>query len=658
MSRVGRLKITSHQSEFIKQDTDIFAGLDSLLSGKPLPVKHTSTGLVSLEQAPNAVIFIESEHFLAGPTLFPVQYQIVRDFFELLCPHCNDFDAITKQEIDIASDLDKFNTFRKTQTLFEYGVCPKCGLRRLDISDQLHLYNELIGVLGMRSGKSALTAAICAALLHEYLCEDNLQEKYGVIKRQELEGTFVASTGSQASETVWGQLMSLMSGSPWYQHYKTSLMNLEVTDPKYRRGSLFREGDTFIWWQDKNIRIQSGTSNSGGQAGRTRLFAVIDELSRFDAGDSKRSATEVYRVFANSLLTIRAAVRKLREKGNYTVPDAYLFCVSSPLFADDKSMSLLRQAESQRKMFAFRKATWEANPTITQDDLVEYFEKDPIGAERDYGVNPPGAESPFIKDRKIIELCIDKERPQMFSPQDVFVEKTVNGIRFPYISTDIGNIRYRNLLEYCIHCDPGKAHDSFCLAIGHQEENNYIIDGALEIKPIPKGNRQHAEPRNVYFPVITDIILKLNSLLSIRVVTYDRWNSEEQIQRLRDSNILAVSKDITRDDHVRLLRNMEAGRVRFPKREAENVDPQFTRNVPCAKALWELLRLNDNGVKVDHSSNGSNDMIQCYVGVHRILATPEEIFSKDQMKEQQRIQMVHKMRKGHSNVGRVFKLRW
>jgi len=625
------------------QEIKLFGGLQELLEGKP-KIKPRSTGRVQLEKAPNAIIFIESDKFLAGPTLHDPQYEVVRDFFELLCPVCNDIDSIRKYH----------NVPREDQILFEYDMCPKCGSAKEAFASELNHPNELIGVVGMRGGKSVVVACMSAYMIHELVCTDNLQERLGLVRTQEIDGAFVAASGEQATETIYGHFRGFYDSSPWFQDYKKKLMDLEILDPELRRGDLYRDSDLIIHFRDKHIRIRSMTSNSGSIAGRTRIFAVIDELSRLDAGESKRSAIEVYRVLKRSLITIKSAVDTLRSQGDFSIPDARIFCISSPMFQDDLSMQLLKEAKDNDKRFAFHRTTWEFNPSIKREHLAEEFETDPVGAERDYAANPPGAENPFVKNPNIIETCIDRERNSIFTTREVFFEQEINDIKFYYLKSALEHVRYANLIDYVIHCDPGQSGDSFCLAIGHINDDVVIIDGAIEVRPIRKNNIEKMQPRDVYFPAMKDLIIELSKKISVRYISYDRWNSTEQIQELRNNRILAFQKNITRDDHIRFLNTMMARQVSFPMREDNMVDPTRYRNMPCAKALHELQRLNDNGVKVDHPPNGSNDVIQCYVGVHRLLLHPEEVISLHDLKKNTRAANI--FRKQGRKIGRVIKL--
>jgi len=621
--------------------SDIFDGIAGLLDGQ-VQLKPRSKGRVQLELAPNALEFIESPTFLEGPELHYPQYAVVRDFFELLCPKCNDLEDIYSNvdpQMIGASDKDA-KQYRDKQILFRHNICPKCGFNKMQNSRQFNNYNELVGVVGMRGGKSVLVACMSAAIIHELLCVDSLQESLGLVKSQEIDGAFVAASGEQASETIYGHFRGFYDNSPWFQNYRRALLDLEILDSTLRRGDLYWATEKSIHFKEKHIRIKSLTSNSGSIAGKTRIFAVIDELSRMDAGDSKRSATEVYRVLKRSLITIKASVERLRKSGMYNVPDARMFCISSPMYEDDKAMLLLKQAEKSDKMFAFHRTTWEFNPDITKEDLADEFATDPLGAERDYAANPPGSENPLITNTAIIEICVDKQRSSTFLTREVFFEEALDSYKFLYVKPELLDFQYQNLVEYVIHCDPGQRQDSFCLAMGHLTDDVVIIDGAIECRPIHKNNKQGLSPREVYFPAMTDIIMKLNRMLSIRFLSYDRWNSTEQIHKLRTNRIVAFQKNLSRDDHIRFVNSMAANKVSFPVRENEFIDPSIARNMPCAKALWELKRLNDDGVKVDHPPGGSNDMIQCYVGVHRLLMHPEEVISIPELKKEQRKQRI------------------
>ncbi|MFA5132558.1 MAG: hypothetical protein WC444_04550 [Candidatus Paceibacterota bacterium] len=600
----------------------LFRDIDNIINGESISTftSVVNTGLVTLERPPNEVVFIESPKFLNGPKeLWPEQYRFTRDFYELSCPVCNDLDKMYR-----GGEIK-----REDDVLFEYNVCPKCGARKEDVVEALNFYYSINGVVGMRSGKSTGMGCFLAAFTADILCVPDLHKKLGIVESDALDGTFVAAAQKQASDTIWSKFKGMYDNSPWFQYYKHALLDIEVNDKRFRRGELYWETDNLIHWQDKHIRLTAVPTNSATQAGRTRIFAVIDELARLDSGESKRSASEVYRVLENSLYTVRQAVSELRAKGNIEIPDAVMASISSPLFQTDKSMSLLDDAKIDKRIYAFKKATWEFNPHSKKEDFASLYARDPIGTERDFGANPPGAENPFIKDPNIIKACTDYKRTSCFTLRENYFDLKAgtegNEATFHFVKMDILNMSYMNLAEYVIHCDPGETGDSFSLTLAHKQDGVCCIDGYIEIRPVPEGSQFSKVPRSVHFPSVVNLILALHKKIKIRLVTYDKWNSTEQIHRLIDAGIIAIGKNLTRDDHLNFLEGLNSGWVSMPAPEVEVADPSNMRNVPCAQALYELSKLNDNGAKVDHPPYGHNDIIQGGVGVYRSLMHPDLI---------------------------------
>ena len=633
-------------------DFNPFESINSLISGNIVATKRCHvTGSIYMEEAPNEVVFIESPLFLDAPKLFDEQYNVVRDFFELLCPQCNDLSYNARGYFTVDETMP-----RDQQILFEYGRCPRCKLEKKIIAPKLRNYHELIGIWGMRSGKSTLAASIAAAIIHVLLCTDKLQEKLGMVKTQDLFYSFLATSKDQSAETVYGIFRGMYDASPWFQRHRKMLLDLETSDPALRRGMLYAESGNELDFKYRHIVIQSLHSNSQSLVGRTRIGCVIDELAHFDSGESKRSANEVYRAMKNALITVDSLVKRKQEQGIYTFPIPRLISISSPMYAEDKIMTLEKESARQPRVFATKKATWEVNPTITREDLEERYMSDPVGAERDFGVNPPGAENPLIQDPRLVDICVDVHKKPIVITREKFFDLSVQDEIFNYLVLELIDVKFNNLVDYVIHCDPGKKKDSFCIALGHKDNDVTVIDAALEARPIYKGNAQKLQPREVFFPGMTDLILELHRRLTLKAVTFDRWNSAEQIDRLRQAKILTVGKNLDRDDHVLFAESIRAQKVKLLPKEDEFLDPRVTRNMPCAKALSELKALNDTGKKVDHLPGGTNDMIQCYVGIHRLLNSPEKLFDRKDMSLQNRKRaMRHISQRG--SVGKVIRLK-
>ena len=94
--------------------------------------------------------------------------------------------------------------------------------------------------------------------------------------------------------------------------------------------------------------IGTYNSNSGGLAGRTRVWAVVDELSRFETsvGESRRGAKEVYNVIDNGLATVRGETDRRQLPYIFGMMNA----VSSPIHNNDMTMKLLKTAKKDKNV--------------------------------------------------------------------------------------------------------------------------------------------------------------------------------------------------------------------------------------------------------------------------------------------------------------------
>jgi len=142
----------------------------------------------NFKQFKNIIHFVTDPEGLALNTLwhFNRQYQYMRDFYSLLCPQCNKpgpnpeapFDCWGKSALQLQDDV----LFEKN-AMGEYQ-CPQCGLLQKDSG--LPNYREMIGVCGMRSGKTMLAAQILLYELHCDLLLNDPQKSWGLAPGQEV----------------------------------------------------------------------------------------------------------------------------------------------------------------------------------------------------------------------------------------------------------------------------------------------------------------------------------------------------------------------------------------------------------------------------------------------------------------------------------------
>lgn len=102
-----------------------------------------------LPVAQNWLDFCINSRYLRDCTPFPKQIKFGLEFFADYCPDCSDptiMDELFDQPLQEILD--------RVQVL-HHGLCPKCHKNRLELvrEGKLHLYNELAGCAGQRSGK-------------------------------------------------------------------------------------------------------------------------------------------------------------------------------------------------------------------------------------------------------------------------------------------------------------------------------------------------------------------------------------------------------------------------------------------------------------------------------------------------------------------------
>lgn len=584
-----------------------------------------------LPQAKNIIEWIETPGFLHSqedlnpnkPFLYPKSHGILRDYFELLCPYCNDLQAVRSGLVHRDDEI-RFEYARDPESGLPTVACALCGVSYLEAlrANRLVNYIEMALCVGMRAGKTYLAAEIATYVLHRLLGCSSARRTFGVAEGAALEIAFVASTALQAKDTIWATFKVLLSNSPWFKAYLADAEQREEMLPQ-DADPIVRVMDTRMEFNEAGIVCVSLNSNSGGLAGRTRIYVFLDELARFDAGDSKLGAGEVYRVLSNSLKTLRVASKRLKSAGVLPPIEPAIVSISSPIHEEDMIMRLIKEAKQipEKRIYSEHLRTTEMNPEFTEEDFEAEKAADPIGAERDFGARPMGSGVRlFPQSEPIYAACRTRKGPKLLDWDEEFFDEG-------------GTSYVRLVLKRCIrdlvtprfiHCDPGQTGDSFGLVIGHMEgympQYTVVIDAMIEIRPLqpPKGSKM--KPREVYFESVLKFILDLRKFINIAKVQFDQWESVQYIQRLRGYGVPVAKHTIEAVDYKNFRIDVIGGRVEFPPPEIPDYDRRL-RKVPIAKALHELKMLEwvTPDKKVDHPKGGSKDIADCVCGVHRLL---------------------------------------
>ena len=584
--------------------------------------------------APNIIEFIATPQYLNIPSIYKHkrQYQVLRDFFQYRCPICN------PQNPDAIDCWNKSREYLESENLlvweqkYEDDVCPKCNSTRAEFIEDglLKQYNQLHGIVGMRSGKTA-TAGMIGCWVEHRLVTISLQQEgcrlanyFNLLPNQPFEVTFIASTEIQSNDTIWAYYRSMRNDANWFKRYVTWIKKQERKQktPDGMERWVYKETIREIENGHMGVKFNSKNSNSSGLAGRTRISSMVDELCRFKQTESSLGAEEAYRVMENSLRTVRSAVQNRGLLGWL----GFMGSISSPISVDDKGMELLYQSTNIKSMYAFHYATWDFNPDEKREYYDEAFEKDPVGTERDFGAKPPLAANPLIVDpSKFEERVIDQNlKPTAAIEVIPFIDKTgQNYLKAIMTNCDLK----RDASRYTVF-DAGVSFDAFTGASGH-----------LEIKELPDGTHEYisvvdwvlrvlpTEDREVWQDACVDIIKMQKKHHKIARVEFDRWNSITLIQQIRNEGIRAEQLSIKPVDYIKFVADSVMGRIRLLPKEPEddNLDPPFKS--AAAVGLYELERLERsiddrrvfNPQKGKRRGWNSDDVAVVLVHLHRML---------------------------------------
>jgi len=561
------------------------------------------------QMAPNAIEWVTGVDYWGLHTTFNFyrQYQILRDFFNLRCKNCNsqdpdDIDCWGKSRSYLESEI--LLVWKKEHNDF---VCPKCGNTLSEFIDDgvVINYQELICIAGMRSGKSYLASCIGGYIEHvlRVMSMDgrgSLQRKLHMPKAEWLELTFGAATSTQARETVYAKYREQRNISPWINRHVAWVKEQEKLQVGAKDKWEYKPLENCIYDGYMMVRFNSISSSSSGVAGKTRIMATIDELSRLADSESKMSAEEMYRVLNQSLKTIRGATRKY----NLFPYLGLMLNVTSPMSINDKAMRLYSQASAVPSLlprtFFWKGATWEFNPELTKEDFDPEFAKDPVGAQRDYGADPPAAQTPLISEPLRFWKSIDFKREPIATFKTTYlVDKTGK----KYVGADLENLKYNFKDAHYVFCDAGETFDGFAIVCAHpavlstaafQDEKKYgenyieIPEGFQHITELTKGlnpdykfvneemyhNKFFDNPsnlgrmvtvvdfcmrilptkeRDIWFQSIINIIDNMRKKVRIAGVGFDQWQSTASIQAIRDLGIPAVKLKLKSENFMEFV---------------------------------------------------------------------------------------------------------
>ncbi len=460
--------------------------------------------------------------------------------------------------------------------------------------------NEVVAQLGKGSGKDYCSTISVAYIVYLLLCLKDPASYYGKPPGDSIDIINIAINAQQANNVFFKGFKNRVTHSPWFI------------------GKYFEKASEIKF--DKNVTVYSGHSEREAFEGYNVLVAVLDEISGFaldstSGHDQAKTASGIYDMYRASVDSRFPDYGKVillsfpRFKNDYiqqrydniisekeTIARSHKFKLDPELpdntvgnefeiFWDEDQIVSYKYP----RVYAIRRPTWEVNPTRGIEDFKIAFYRDVTDALGRFACMPPEAIDAFFKSREKIEMAFN----------DLSI--AVDGFgRFEdwFIPQDDK--------EYFIHVDLAQKHDHCAVSMAHVEKwvSVKVTDTYSQPAPIVKVDAvmywTPTSDKSVDFTEVRDYILSLRSRgFNIKLCTFDRWNSHDMMQQLRQYGISTETLSVAKKHYDDMAMVVMEERLNGP-------------HIPLL--VDELLELRIMRDKVDHPRKGSKDLADAVCG--------------------------------------------
>ena len=511
--------------------------------------------------------FVQSPDYLGQPLLSDIQYEIVEAMSQIY----------RKEDlIDIMGDVEGSKHFAK------------------------YTKNELILQLGKGSGKDFISTVACAYVVYKLLCLKDPAIYYGKPAGDAIDIINVAVNAQQAKNVFFKGFKTKIEKSPWFA------------------GKYNAKADSIEF--DKAITVYSGHSERESHEGLNLLMAVLDEISGFasevvSGNEQGKTADNIYKAFRGSVDSRFPDLGKVvllsfpRYQGDFisqryesviadkeTVERTHTFIMNEDLPHEDPGNQFQISWDEDNilqykipRVYAFKRPTWEVNPTRKIEDFKLAFYTDLGDAMMRFACMPTYSSDAFFKQIEKVEKCMNTRNPldsfrrfdETFVPDP---EKT-----------------------YYIHADLAQKHDKCAVAIAHVDKwvNIQVIKDYEQVAPIVVVDAvAWWEPRAegpVNLSEVKQWIMNLRRQgFNIGMVSFDRWQSFDIQNELQAVGIRTETVSVAKKHYEDLAMMIYEERVSIPR-------------IPILLEEMSELKIM-KGNRVDHPRKKSKDLADAVTG--------------------------------------------
>jgi hypothetical protein len=460
--------------------------------------------------------------------------------------------------------------------------------------------NELILQLGKGSGKDFISTVACAYVVYKLLCLKDPAIYFGKPAGDAIDIINVAVNAQQAKNVFFKGFKTKIERSPWFA------------------GKFNAKADSIEF--DKSITVYSGHSERESHEGLNLLMAVLDEISGFatevgTGNEQGKTADNIYKAFRGTVDSRFPDLGKVvllsfpRYQGDFisqryesviaekeTIERRHTFIMNEDLPHNDPGNQFEISWDEDTilqykipRVFAFKRPTWEVNPTRKIEDFKLAFFTDLGDAMMRFACMPTYSSDAFFKQIDKVEKCMSTRNPldsfrrfdETFVPDP---EKT-----------------------YYIHADLAQKHDKCAVAIAHVDKwvNIQVIKDYEQVAPIVVVDAvAWWEPRAegpVNLSEVKQWIMNLRRQgFNIGMVSFDRWQSFDIQNELQAVGIRTETVSVAKKHYEDLAMMIYEERVSIPR-------------IPILLEEMSELKIM-KGNRVDHPRKKSKDLADAVTG--------------------------------------------
>jgi hypothetical protein len=511
--------------------------------------------------------FVQSPDYLGQPLLSDIQYEIVEAMSQIY----------RKEDlIDIMGDVEGSKHFTK------------------------YTKNELILQLGKGSGKDFISTVACAYVVYKLLCLKDPAIYFGKPAGDAIDIINVAVNAQQAKNVFFKGFKTKIEKSPWFA------------------GKYNAKADSIEF--DKAITVYSGHSERESHEGLNLLMAVLDEISGFaseviSGNEQGKTADNIYKAFRGTVDSRFPDLGKVvllsfpRYQGDFisqryesviadkeTIERRHTFIINEDLPHEDPGNQFEISWDEDNiiqykipRVYAFKRPTWDVNPTRKIEDFKIAFYTDLGDAMMRFACMPTYSSDAFFKQIDKVEKCMNSR-----NPLDSFRRFDETFVPDPDKT-------------YYIHADLAQKHDKCAVAIAHVDKwvNIQVIKDYEQVAPIVVVDAvAWWEPRAegpVNLSEVKQWIMNLRRQgFNIGMVSFDRWQSFDIQNELQAVGIRTETVSVAKKHYEDLAMMIYEERVSIPR-------------IPILLEEMSELKIM-KGNRVDHPRKKSKDLADAVTG--------------------------------------------